>query len=188
MDNIDFTKYALDYARTRRNLLAVVIFTLINVIMATLGTGYYFLFSATGPMLILEIFQQLSAEFGGGFLTVGVGLALLGVFIYFLFWLLSKKHRVCILLALIIFSIDTILFLGLIALEFEASLIIDLAFHAWVLYYLIIGTIAWAKLKTVSPETLQSITQEENQKIVAHEINTAVEDLAPKEKASEEKE
>ena len=56
--------------------------------------------------------------------------------------------------ALVFFSIDLLAVLALVLMfleEFDFSLMIELAFFAWILYYLVIGTRTWFKLKKLPP-------------------------------------
>ena len=50
--------------------------------------------------------------------------------------------------ALVYFSLDSLLLL----LFFDVSFILDIVFHVWVLYYLIIGVISGIKLQNMPPE------------------------------------
>jgi hypothetical protein len=51
------------------------------------------------------------------------------------------------IVALVFFSIDTLLLFGWMVWNvFEGSYLIDILFHAWVLYYLIVGTMSGAKI------------------------------------------
>ena len=181
MDTSSIKKNALTFNRARGNLLLVVAFTLINLILTISNTGWYFLFSATVPILILAEFQVLSSYLGGGYWAVGIFLAFLIAALYFVFWLLSKKFRVFFLVALVVFALDTLilLFYVFFIFEFEAGLLIDLAFSAWVLYYLIIGTKSWAKLSNVSAADMQSALDEATQEAEVAETKTALEELAP---------
>jgi len=162
MNNTNIKTNAVKFTRARGNLLLVVTFTLINILLLAFESDFYLLFSATVPMIVLEFFMEEAAISGiPVYTTIGIIIALFGVLVYFVFWLLSKRVRAFILISLIVFAIDTLLFVMLIAGAFlldgwfEPAFLIDLAFHAWILFYLITGTVAWAKLKGVSTEQLQ---------------------------------
>jgi len=151
LNNIDIKKYAVKFGTARSNLLLVVAFTMANVMLTAFGSDFYLLFSATVPMLALILLEDAMA--------VGLIVAMLGVFVYFLCWLLSKRKRVFILVALILFSVDTLLFLATTGIVFllgfgDFMIIVEIAFHGWILYYLITGTAAWAKLRGVTEEQL----------------------------------
>lgn len=151
-----------NYKSSRANLLVVVIFTLVNIVMAMLAEGTYFLFTAFIPYILvftgMMICGKLPAEFYEGLeemeflppavLYVMLVIALIIVGIYFLCWLLSKKHYAFMIVAFILFLVDT-LFL---VVNFDLSMIVDLVFHIWVLYYLGSGMFNGIKLKKMPPE------------------------------------
>ena len=66
--------------------------------------------------------------------------------LYLLAWFMSKKNRVgWLIFALVFFGLDTVgmlIFNGI-----AAEGIIDIVFHAWIIYYLVVGIIAHNKLK-----------------------------------------
>ena len=130
------------YNTARSNLLLVVAFTVVNLVLSLISADVYFLFSATVPQLLMGI--GLLAE-DSLVLTVCAVLAFLGVGVYLLCWLLSKKHRGWMVVALVLFSLDSLV--ALFTLLADVSMIIDVAIHAWVLYYLITGTSAMVKMK-----------------------------------------
>jgi len=168
-NTVDIKKYAVNFTRSRHALGSIVAFTLINIILAATGSGWLFLFSAMIPLEIFVFFDAI------GLVGVGLVVALLGTGIYFAFWLLAKKYRVFMLVALIIFAIDTFLFLLLVLGFGDFGHIINLAFSGWILYYLIIGTIAWAKLSNVNESDIAAV-----QNAVANEeANAALGEIAP---------
>jgi hypothetical protein len=91
----------------------------------------------------------------------GVVLAIIFTGVYLFCSIGAKKIRVLILVALIFFAVDTVVFLSiynsLAGVEFDISLIIRIAISAWIMYYLINGTKAWAKLKGISESELNEI-------------------------------
>lgn len=84
------------------------------------------------------------------YLYFSIILAVVLLLIFFVCWLFSAKKRFFILIALILFTLDTLFMLISIIGQFDLSYLIDIAFHAWVLYYLILGTIAWIKMRRVT--------------------------------------
>ena len=137
----------MKFKSARGNLLLVALFSAINLLLIASDANFYMLFSASVPLYIFAVFREL------GLASIGLAAALVGVGIYFLFWVLSKRNRVFMLVAMILFALDTLLLLGISFYgNFEFSSLLDIAVHAWVLFYLITGTAAWAKLKNVTPE------------------------------------
>ena len=107
----------------------------------------------------------LGALFGGeAFLTAPVfyimlAIALLILGVYFLCWLFSKKHIAWLIVALALFIVDTVCLLALFLLSGNMmSGWMDIFFHAWALYYLISGVVAYFKLKRI-PE-YEEVTEE----------------------------
>lgn len=170
----DRAYYEMRYARSRTDLLFVIIFSLINCILAFFGTGYMFLFAAIFPMILsgisgivllhpdmltelLELDPLSSAEVlsASGSVIKVFGILLLAVtvlilLVYFFAWLGSKKKGGWLVAALVFFSIDCVFMIFSIS---DISDLIDILFHVWVMYDLICGVIAWNKLKKM-PETV----------------------------------
>lgn len=173
MDNSMIKKYAVTFGRARNNLLLVVAFTTINLILAAFESGFFFLFSATMPTIIFEFIGA----------PVGIILAFGGVLIYLICWLLAKKYRAFILVALILFSIDTIVFFillfGVMA-AFEIGYLLEIAFHAWVMFYLITGTMAWVRLMKVTPEQIKSAQAEVAKETANAEADAALKSISDK--------
>ena len=130
-----------DAART--NLLLMLVFTVVNVVMVLVDANSYFLFTATFPWLMTITGAGFAAEGFPVLCGFCVALAGIAVVLYLLCWLLSKKHPAWLIVATVLFSLDTVMLLFFLS----ADMIIDVAFHAWVLYYLIAGIVAANKLK-----------------------------------------
>lgn len=149
------------FLRSRNNLLLVIAFTTVNVFLLLLNTDLSFLFSATFPIFFVGIGQVFTEQTGSNaFLLIGTVIAFISIALYAVCYFLSKKRKVFILVALVLFVLDTLLLLWLSLLEFEVSSLIDIAFHVWILYYLIIGVAAWSGLKKLPPEQEDVQTQE----------------------------
>lgn len=168
-------KWEARYNASRYNLLLVIAFTVINLILLIAGTDLYFLFSAFIPFFLTDMGMVMSGRypeefytdgledlilFGDGFLIAMVIISVVLTGIYLLAYFLSKKNRVgWIIFALVFFGIDTVgmLILGGISL----GTIIDILFHAWVIYYLIVGIVAHFKLKKLPIEEAANSLYEE---------------------------
>lgn len=143
------------YKNARSNLLLVVIFSAVNILLLLLDTGISFLFSATFPTFMVQLgllfkSDALLTQWGGLFFAIGF----VAVGVYGLFYVFSKKHKPFMLVALVFFVVDTGFLLWLLTLGFDASVIIDIVFHTWVLWYLSRGVQAWWRLKKLSPDEL----------------------------------
>jgi len=179
MDTEQIKKQSVIFKRSRGNLLLVVAFTVINLLLMAFGSDFYLLFSATIPSLVYGVAYEI------GLGAVGLILALVMVAIYLVCYLLSKKYRVFILVAMILFAVDTgfflVLFFNLLA-YFEFMYIVELAFHAWILFYLITGTAAWAKLRKVTASEMEAAKEavaNEEAKAALDETKSAIDDIAP---------
>ncbi len=116
----------------RANLLLVIGITLLNVLMAAFKSETYLLFSAQFPLFLVYVglgFENATA------LIVSSVMAVVAIIPYFLCWLFSKKHYGWMIGALCYFALDCLFLLLL----FDFTMIVDLLFHAWIVYYLIIG-------------------------------------------------
>ena len=121
------------YAVARVNLLLMSILTVANVILFALGSDTYLLFSASIPMYLPILFVESLVTY-----------AILGVILtlpYLALWFFSKKSRGCMIGALVLFSLDCIVMLYFAIGPYFADWIIDIVFHAWVMYYLIMGVV-----------------------------------------------
>lgn len=154
------------YSSSRFDLLFMVVLTLINLGLLLGGGTTYFLFSAFVPYQLAafgyiwcgmmpqeyygEEFADLTFYDTSVFVVLFI-IAVLLVAVYGLFAFLARKGRGGFLVAaLVLFSIDTaaMLLLGGIGVD----TIIDLALHAWVVYDIARGVVAWRKLKAMPPE------------------------------------
>ena len=147
------------YNAARGNLVLVVIFSLINVVLCLLGQDTYFLFSAIVPYFIASVgalwgglyppeyysdMDMTEADFWPMGLVVALAaVAIVIIAVYFVCWLLSKKHVAFMIVALVLFVIDTVLMPILFG--FSLDLILNYVFHAWVLGSLIWGIVHYFK-------------------------------------------
>lgn len=183
MDTHEIKAQAVRFKSARSNLMLVIVLTTISVFLAAMGSNFVFFFSAPFPLYVFHI----ASVFYGGLTTAGVVvsvvIAIIAIGVYFLCWWLSKKFRVFILIALIFFSIEvfvnalfmlSVLFSG----YFDIGSIVGMAFHGWILYCLIGGTIAWAKLSGATPEEIQSAQQEAAAELSREETNSAMDEIS----------
>lgn len=153
------------YNGARNNLLLVVLFTVVNVVLLVTNSNTYFLFSASIPYILAnfgmafggfypeEYYEGLGElQFlGAPFLTVALVIAALIVVLYLLSWIFSKKGRVgWLIFALVFFALDTAVML--LFTEISSEIIVDIVFHAWVLFSLGSGIYAHVKLKQLPAE------------------------------------
>ena len=139
------------YNAARINLLAVVIFSAINLIALATNSGTYFLFTANLPYMLTFYGMFLCGKFpeeyykdfeGMVYMKDSLFVALLVIsvlilVIYLLCWLFSKNGKAHWLkVAIGLFGFDTLLML---LLGSGGSMILDLVFHVWILFILSSG-------------------------------------------------
>jgi hypothetical protein len=136
----------MKYKRSRANLLLVTIVSVVNLFTMALNYSY-FLFSARMPAFILEVILSEVPEgetipFTDLLIPIVIGIIM--TVPYLLCWIFSKKRPGWMVAALVFFAIDCIL---LLTMYYISAVIVDLLFHAWVMFYLITGVINGFKLK-----------------------------------------
>lgn len=159
-------KYERNYKAGRSNLLLVIIFTIVSMI-TFYWNGSYFLFSAYVPLMVFSVFAAFGWVAGGDpemiaeldpetiemiqsvgeftWVAIGFVIGMLMLAVYFVCWLLSKKHPGALIVAAVLFATDCALLL----LSFDMSMIVDVLFHAWAMYYLISAIASHKKLKNI---------------------------------------
>lgn len=173
------------YSSARGNLLLAIVFTLVNMVLLLTNANSYFLFSVFIPYMLIdqamfytgrypaEIYEEYNPDMvfsSEKLLYILVGIAFMVLVAYILCWFFSKNKSGWLVTALVLFSLDTVVYLlySLIYGMFSLGSVIDILFHAWVLYYLIAGLVANAKLKKLPTEELleegeqEAVTTEEN--------------------------
>lgn len=150
--------YERNYNVCRMNFLAVITFTVISII-SLMTSDTYFLFSnyfavemayvglmyVTGGWQnwedageISEVGQEFLSVMGAGYIAIAAVILI----VLAICWLLSKKSRIPMIVAAVIMGFDTIYVL----LMFD---IINIVFHAWVMYYLITAIRDWGKMQAL---------------------------------------
>ena len=152
------------YNRSRNSLLIVVTFTLINMILLLAKSSTYFLFSASIPYYLtffgLLHTGKLPADYYYGwhsfeahptsFLVILIIISVILIALYALCWYLSKKQgHIWLIVALVLFGIDTVFLLGFIG--FSVDSLFDIVFHIWIIVSLASGISSAVKLKKAPP-------------------------------------
>ncbi|MBQ9112480.1 MAG: hypothetical protein IJY08_02755 [Clostridia bacterium] len=146
------------YKNGRISLLCIIIFSAINVLSIAFA-DVYFLFSAYIPQLVTSVGAILYADTGEMlFYIIAVIMSLLLIVPYLLCYIFSKKKVGWMIAALVIFGIDSLIFLpDFILWVFEdVSMILDMAVRVIALVTLILGVVAGLKAEKepkVAPET-----------------------------------
>ena len=150
------------YLTARLNLLLVIALTLVNIILLFCGSETYFLFSASIPYYLTFFGMVLTGKIAaeginpGDALPVGVLIALVAVAViilavYFLCFYFGKKKPVWLIIALVLFTLDTIALIVLATYSGEFP-VVDLLMHAYVLLYLGFGVYGHFALKKMDRE------------------------------------
>ena len=160
------------YNSSIANLLLVVVFSAVNIVLLLVNANTYFLFSAFLPYFAVDygmyfcgmypeeyyydvpdmVFEEKS------FLGICVAIAAGFLLAYLLCWYLAKKKKIgAVILALVMFLIDTVAMLWLT--EFAMDSIIDILMHIWVISYLIIGIVTYFKMKKAPDELAEAVEE-----------------------------
>lgn len=144
----------------RGNLILMVVFTIANIISYWFEFGFMLPFSAFLPFTIFDFGYYFSIELNDPSLFItGIAIASFIILIYVLGYFLSKKKPGWLtpMLAMYIFDTLVMIYLFTGVFIFNGSMILDILFHIWVLYYLINGVIAVNKLKRL-PEEFEELS------------------------------
>ena len=139
----------------RGNLILVIIFTIANIMSYWFQFGFMMPFSAFIPFTIFDFSYYFSVELNDPNLFIGGIILASGVILlYIMGYVLSKKKPEWLTFMLVMYVFDTVvmlyLFIGIFA--FNSTMILDILFHIWVLYYFTNGVLAVNKLKTSRQE------------------------------------
>lgn len=149
------------YKRSRANLLLVIIASVINLFTLALNNSY-FLFSLSLPSIPLEVIMMDFPEATFAELLIPIVIGFVLTLPYLICWIFSKKRPGWMVVALVFFLIDCFL---LITLYDLTSVIFDILFHAWIMFYLITGVRNGFKLKKMPEDeplpSFQEIASEE---------------------------
>ena len=162
----------MKYNRSRANLLLVIIASVINLFTLALNSSY-FLFSVSLSSVPLELVlvEYPEATFADLLIPIVIGFAL--TIPYLICWIFSKKRPGWMVVALVFFTIDCLLLVGLYDLT---SVIFDLLFHAWIMFYLITGVMNGFKLKKMPEDEPLPSFQEINTEEVTDETVVSAEE------------
>ena len=162
-NKIQSEKSLKGFTVARSNLLLVGALTIVNLALLVSGSDTYFLFSASVPYIITSLAMYLCGMFpeeyyeggyesydffGGGLFGVALVISIAIIALYFLmFFLLRKKKKIWLIIALVIFSIDTVVMFAYYGLNLEMS--IDMLFHIYLIVSFSIGIYSAGKLKNM---------------------------------------
>ena len=166
-------KQAVRFKRSRHNLLAVVAFTALNLLLLSFDFDLNFLFSAFVPQFVFIFLDVFSNH--------ALIIALLCTSVYLILFFLTKRWRVFILIALILFIADTLIMIFFIfSFSLYSEFIFNILFHGWILFYLFTGTVAWAKLRRVTPDEFKAVLSDVTKSEKTEEVASAIGEIKPK--------
>ena len=138
----------------RHSLLLIMIFTVINMVMALLDSGSYFLFSISVPYYMTLLGMLMDYGTVGTYAITGTVIGAVILVVYLLCWLLSKKKTGWLTVAFVLMIVDTaaLALFTFTLYENPAANLFDFLLHAWMLWDLFKGFTAGSKLKKLPAE------------------------------------
>lgn len=168
--------YERNYNNGITNLLLVVAFSVINIVLLVTNADTYFLFSAFVPYCFVDLGMYYtgmypeeyyygidSAEFlDKSFLAVTVVIAAVVVLLYLLCWFFAKKKKIgWVIFAVVMACIDTVAMLIFWGIQLDT--LVDIIFHAWIIFSLVNAVVTYNKLKKLPEEAVEVIPEENAQ-------------------------
>ena len=152
--------YDAKYKSMRLSLLLIAVMSTINLV-SIIFAETYFLFSAYLPQLLVSVGYSLYLETEITAFPIIMGLiGLVTIVPYFVCWVLSKKHIGWMIGALVMFSLDSLLFLPdffLLLLSGDVSMLLDLAIRIYALVSLAMGVSYGLKAKKETATAAEAI-------------------------------
>ena len=196
------------FRSARRSLLSVAIFTVINLVLLVTNSNTYFVFSAFIPYFLTGMGMMLCGRFPAEYygeefstleflppvvLTVAIAISVVILTLYLAAWYFSKnRNKGWLIFAFVAFALDTLIMFLLS--ENLVSSILDIVFHAWVLFDIGVAISVAGKIKqlpdeetacsaaateeagTIAPEALIDAMNKVNNGGDASDLETIVED------------
>ena len=158
---MDLTRYKLTsknemgYGGARSSILAILLFSVINIFSIAFGDSYFLFSSYITQLLVFEGLYASTEMQDSMFLVIFFVMAVISVIPYLLCFLFSKKRTGWMIVAAVLFSIDTAIFFY----DFVVYLllgyysgIVDAIFHVWALVSIIRGVVFAKKMKIEQQE------------------------------------
>lgn len=163
--NMKLVRASRWFATAKVAILSVTIFTLINMFLLVSGSDLYFLYSASVPYIVTVLAMAACGKFPpeyygsdyyyidflpDGYFIGAIILSVVIIGLYLLcFFMLKKSKLAWMIVALVLFAVDTI-FMGIayFALAYPSG-IIDIVFHVIVLVALSLGIVGAYQVKEI---------------------------------------
>lgn len=146
-------------ASARHSLLLIMIFTVVNMVMAVLDANTYFLFSLSVPYYLSALGILMDGGAVGTFAVTGLVIGAAILVVYLLCWLLSKKKQGWLTAALVLMVLDTaaLALFTFTLFDNPAVNLVDFLLHGWMIWDLVKGVSAAGKLKKLPAEAEQEL-------------------------------
>ena len=145
------------YEGGRSFLLMISVLSAVNLFTIVVN-GTFFVFSSYVTQLIAAIgadWYYMTGKIVWPLLCGALGL--ISIAPYFLCYFLSKKRVGGMIAALVLFSVDSLLFLLGILAAFDTSLLLDLIFRTWALVAIILAVVDGMKCKKEPAPTTEEL-------------------------------
>lgn len=165
-DPLTKTNTMLNYYRSARmTVLVVAIFSAVNTLLLLSGSGTYFLFSATIPYFIVDLFMYLCGKYPPEFyddgyihifydeayLYTAIAIAFIIIAVYVVLFFLSQHQRVAwLIVALVLSVIDTAALF--ILYDIKSGMVADILFNIYIIVSICIGIYNHFALKKLYAE------------------------------------
>lgn len=162
------------YASARSNLMLMLALTALNIVLLIVEADYMLLFSATIPY-VASIYAMIYGMVPGGesYMYAAISVAAVCLVLYLICWLLSKKNVTWMIVAFVLFILDTVYMAYFYISASDASGILDVLIHALVLYYLFVGVKSGLELKK-QPEEVVEVSATVAERDSAYTNNTDI--------------
>lgn len=170
--------YASRVTSARANIAFIIVLTVVNIILSATGGSTYFLFSASVPYLFTvhsialtgHLPDEVYADPENGWegfefypdtlLWFAIAVSVVILALYAVCFFASKKQRGWLIVASVLFGIDTLALIAYTVLISGTPDIIDIVIHIYMIFTLIYGSVAAAKLNrmpAVEPEVIPAM-------------------------------
>lgn len=163
MDN-QKVKFKKNILFARKNLLVMVLLTIITMILSSLFSGFPVALSAFVPQFALKVgilfHEEGSVDW---YLIASIAYAACLLLSYYACAVLAKKHASWLIPALALFAFDAYMLVMFVRNDFNVASIVNLIFHLWVLYYLVLGIIGYYKLRQMADKNKTKVSTGETE-------------------------